>query len=165
MAQGNLKEQDKIPTEVERKVSAVPDGKHHARLHLSPRWRKHNRATNKVCLVTPGRNLHLEALKRDAPRQGHLLIMCSALCFTRQQKEVSWDPPRAPTTAGSGDDRRKVCMSVYVLGSLMIKGCGCAHGQKELLKERVTKHGPESAAGNSKGKPGHDSTGSLSWAS
>lgn len=52
MAQGILKEQDKIPTEVERKVSAVPDGETHARLDLSRRRRKHNRATNKVCSVT-----------------------------------------------------------------------------------------------------------------
>lgn len=56
-------------------------------------------------------------------------------------------------------------MSVCMQGSLMIKGHGCAHGRKELLEERVTEHGLESAADSARGKPGHDSTGSLSWAS
>lgn len=43
-------------------------------------------------------------------------------------------------------------MSVCMQGSLMIKGHGCAHGREELWEERVTEHGPESAAGSARGK-------------
>lgn len=76
---------------------------------LEPKVAQTQQSNQQGLLGDPGWNLHLDALQRDASRQGHLLIMCSALCFTRQRNEVWWDPLRTPTTAGSGDNGYKVC--------------------------------------------------------
>lgn len=104
MAKEILKEQDKMPTDVERKGSALqrrlsslscPRWWKFSAALLKPKRTKTHQSSKQALLGDPGQNLQcLPALKRNGPRKGHLLAMFSTLCFTRLLKEVLWDTLR-----------------------------------------------------------------------